>query len=55
MKGLRGCSRDMARVRGVGPGDYDALIETTTAVLRRDPGAVAWQSLCRFVQGGTTV
>ena len=39
--GLGGSERDMAGKRGVGPGDRDALVAALTAVLERDPAAVA--------------
>lgn len=38
---LSGSQREMAGKRGVGPRDRDTLIETLTAVLQRDPTAVA--------------
>jgi excinuclease ABC subunit C len=37
---LSSFGRDMARVRGVGPGDRMAIIEAMTAVLRRDSAAL---------------
>jgi len=40
--GLRGWNRDMARARGIGPGDRAALTEELIAVLERDAAAVAW-------------
>jgi excinuclease ABC subunit C len=40
-EGLRGWNRDMAEARGIGPGDRTPLIEAATAVLDRDPPAVA--------------
>jgi excinuclease ABC subunit C len=40
--GLHGWSRDMAAIRGIGPGDRAFMNETVTAVLNRDPEAVAW-------------
>jgi excinuclease ABC subunit C len=40
--GLRGCNRDLARVRGIGPGDRAALTEELIGVLERDAEAVAW-------------
>ena len=39
--GISGSRRDMARVRGVGPADRDAIIAAITAVLGRDPTTVA--------------
>jgi excinuclease ABC subunit C len=38
---LSGSERDMARVRGVDPGDRDGLVESVVAVLDRDPTALA--------------
>ncbi len=38
---LSGCQRDLARARGVGVPDREALLTTVTAVLQRRPGAVA--------------
>jgi excinuclease ABC subunit C len=38
---LSGSERDMARVRGVDPGDRDGLVESVVAVLDRDPAALA--------------
>jgi excinuclease ABC subunit C len=40
--GLRGSNRDMAGVRGIGPGDRPALTGAVIAVLERDAGAVTW-------------
>jgi excinuclease ABC subunit C len=40
-EGLHGWGRDLARARGVSPGDRAALAEAITAVLDRDPAAVA--------------
>ncbi|HXM57042.1 MAG TPA: GIY-YIG nuclease family protein [Candidatus Dormibacteraeota bacterium] len=37
---LGGGEREMARTRGVGPGDRAALVDALTAVLTRDPAAV---------------
>ena len=39
--GLRGTLRDLAGVRGVDPGDRVALIDAITALLNREPEAVA--------------
>ncbi len=39
--GLRGAQRDMARARGVSGADHGELIRALTAVLEREPGAVA--------------
>jgi excinuclease ABC subunit C len=39
--GLSGAGRDLAGNRGLGPGDRDRLVDALTAVLRRDPAAVA--------------
>lgn len=39
--GLRGAQRDMARARGVTSADREELIRAITAVLRREPDAVA--------------
>lgn len=39
---LQGASRDMAAVRGIGPGSRVPMIDTLTAVLDRHPQAVAW-------------
>jgi excinuclease ABC subunit C len=38
---LSGSERDMARVRGVDPGDRDGLVDAVVAVLDRDPTALA--------------
>jgi excinuclease ABC subunit C len=40
-EGLSGWHRDLAEARGVGPGHRAALVEAVTAVLDRDPEAVA--------------
>jgi excinuclease ABC subunit C len=37
-----GFEHEMARARGVGPGDRSALVGAITAVLNRDPRSVAW-------------
>jgi len=39
--GVTGLGRDLARVRGVGPMDRQTLVERITAVLGREPAAVA--------------
>jgi excinuclease ABC subunit C len=39
--GLRGTLRDLAGVRGIDPGDRAALIDAITALLNREPDAVA--------------
>jgi excinuclease ABC subunit C len=38
--GLTGAQRDLARTKGVGPDDRDAITAALTAVLRRDPAAI---------------
>ena len=40
--GLRGAQPDMARARGFAGADREELIATLTAVLQRQPGALAW-------------
>lgn len=40
--GLHGWNRDLAAVRGISPGDRTTMIQNVTAVLNRDPKAVAW-------------
>lgn len=40
--GLRGAQLDMARARGFAGADREELIATLTAVLQRQPGALAW-------------
>ena len=39
---LRGSALEMARLRGVDPGERESLVRQITAVLRREPDAVAW-------------
>jgi len=39
-EGMTSTGRDMARVRKVGPGDREALIEAVSAVLEREPTAL---------------
>jgi hypothetical protein len=38
---VTGLGRDLARIRGVGPADGQTLVESITAVLNREPAAVA--------------